>query len=233
MQREARQEGSGQRQDGHHQDAQLAGSAQHSASAGSAAHGSADFSKLLIEMGPLVVFFAANYIAGRVLADPHDAIFWGTGAFMVATAVALLASRLKWGRLPIMPVVSGVLVLVFGALTLYLKNEVFIMVKPTILYTLFAVVLFAGLMRGTPLLKYALGSTLDLTDTGWRLLTIRWAIFFVVLALLNEFVWRTQTPDFWIKFKLFGFLPLTIVFAVAQTGLIQRHTASDPSATEV
>lgn len=194
--------------------------------AGAPPRGDAQFGKLLIELGPLLVFFGVNYLAGRMLSQPHDAIFWGTGAFMVATVVALVASRLLWGRLPIMPLVSGALVMVFGALTLYLKNEVFIMVKPTILYTLFAVILFAGLARGTPLLKYALGSTLNLTETGWRLLTIRWASFFVVLALLNELVWRTQTADFWIKFKLLGFLPLTILFAIAQTGLMKRHEIS-------
>lgn len=185
----------------------------------------ADFGKLLIELGPLVVFFAANAIAGRMLPNAHDAIFWGTGAFMIATVVALVVSRLRWGRIPVMPLVSGVLVMVFGGLTLYLKNEMFIMVKPTILYTLFAVVLFAGLAKGTPLLKYALGSTLALTDTGWRLLTMRWAVFFVFLAVLNELVWRTQSADFWIKFKLLGFLPLTIGFAIAQTGLMKRHEA--------
>lgn len=206
-----------------------AGKAAPSAAAAAPRSGSAELGKLLIELGPLLVFFAVNYVASRKLPEARDAIFWGTGAFMVATVVALVASRALWGRLPVMPLVSGVLVMVFGALTLYLKNEVFIMVKPTILYTLFAVVLFVGLARGTPLLKYAFGSTIDLTPTGWRLLTIRWAVFFVVLAVLNELVWRTQTAEFWIRFKLLGFLPLTIIFAIAQTGLMKRHAASTDS----
>lgn len=187
------------------------------------AHSGSPIGKLVIELGPLIVFFVANWVAGRQLENPRDAIFWGTGAFMIATLVALVASRVLWGRVPVMPLVSGALVLVFGALTLYLKNEVFIMVKPTILYALFAVVLFAGLARGVPLLRYALGSAVALTDEGWRLLTVRWAVFFVFLAALNELVWRTQSADFWIKFKLLGFLPLTIVFAVSQTGLMKRH----------
>ncbi len=202
------------------------------AAAGEASpHASANASlgKLLIELGPLIVFFLANYWAGTHLPSPRDAIFWGTGAFMIATAVALIASRVLWGRIPVMPLVSGALVLVFGGLTLYLKNEVFIMVKPTILYTLFALVLFAGLARGIPLLRYALGSAVALTETGWRLLTIRWAAFFLVLAALNELVWRTTSADFWIKFKLFGFLPLTVAFAVLQTGLMKRHAAPTES----
>ena len=191
--------------------------------ADAAAGSAAPLGKLLIELGPLVVFFVANYVAGRYLDNPRDAIFWGTGAFMAATVVALAVSRIRSGRIPILPLVSGLLVVVFGALTLYLKNEVFIMVKPTILYTLFAVVLFAGLARGVPLLRYALGTAINLSDTGWRLLTIRWAVFFVFLAILNELVWRTTSADFWIRFKLFGFLPLTVVFAIAQTGLMKRH----------
>lgn len=174
-----------------------------------------DVSKLLIELGPLVVFLGVT--------SWRD-IFYGTSAFMVATFTALAASRIIYGRIPVMPLVSGLLVLVFGGLTLYLKNEMFIMIKPTILYTIFGAILLGGLVRGVSLLRYLFGEAYNLTDLGWRLLTLRWALFFFFLAVLNEIVWRNTSQDFWLKFKVFGFIPLTIVFALAQTGLVSRHT---------
>lgn len=177
-----------------------------------------DLTKLLIELGPLVVFFA--------ISSKLD-LFYGTGAFMAATAAALVVSRLRYGRVPVMPLVSGALVLVFGGLTLYLKNEVFIMMKPTILYTLFTAVLLGGLMRGISLLRYLFGEVYNLTDTGWRLLTFRWALFFLFLAVLNELIWRNTSEQFWLRFKVFGVIPLTMAFALAQMPLLKRHAPAE------
>ncbi|MFZ4809509.1 MAG: septation protein A [Hyphomicrobiaceae bacterium] len=172
--------------------------------------------KLLIELGPLVVFFIVNSRSG---------IFWGTGAFMCATLVSLVASRFFLGRIPIMPLVSGFFVLVFGGLTLLLQDELFIKMKPTIVNTLFSFILMIGLAFGQPLLRYPFGEAFALTDEGWRKLTFRWALFFALLAVLNEVVWRMFSTDFWISFKVWGVMPLTMVFAVSQLGLIHRHAA--------
>lgn len=178
--------------------------------------GQHQLAKMLVELGPIVVFFAVNSRAG---------IFWGTGAFMVATAISLTASRLLLGKVPIMPLVSGVFVLVFGALTLWLQDDLFIKLKPTIVNSLFAAILFGGLAFGHPLLRYPFGEAFALTDEGWRKLTLRWAMFFVFLAVLNEVIWRSFSTDFWISFKVWGVMPLTMLFAILQLGLIQRHSA--------
>jgi intracellular septation protein len=170
--------------------------------------------KLLLEMGPLGIFFLTNSYRG---------IFWGTGAFMVATAIALTTSRALFGRVPIMPMVSGFFVLVFGSLTLLLQDELFIKMKPTIVNALFAGILFGGLLFGQSLLKVLFGEVFRLREPGWRLLTFRWACFFVGLALLNEVVWRSFSTDFWVSFKVFGIMPLTLAFALSQVGLLKRH----------
>jgi intracellular septation protein len=172
--------------------------------------------KMLLEIGPIAVFFAVNSYRG---------IFWGTGAFMVATAIALVASRSLMGRIPIMPLVSGVFVLVFGGLTLLLQDDLFIKMKPTIVNALFAAILFAGLIFNQSLLRYVFGEVFFLTETGWRILTQRWGLFFVFLALLNEIVWRTASTEFWISFKLWGIMPLTMLFAVSQLSLLKRYEA--------
>lgn len=174
--------------------------------------------KLAFEIGPLVVFFVAN---GR----------WGilpaTAAFMAATAVALPAAWLIDRRLPVMPLVSGVFVLAFGGLTLLLADETFIKLKPTIVNLLFAAILGGGLALRLPLLQKLFGMVFQLSERGWRLLTVRWAVFFVCLAVLNEIVWRTQTTEVWIQFKLFGIMPLTLVFSLAQLPLITRYQADE------
>ena len=170
--------------------------------------------KLLVEVGPLVVFFVMNARAG---------IFWGTGAFMVAIIISLIASRILFGRVPVMPLVTGVFVLVFGGLTLWLQDEQFIKIKPTLVNALFAGALFTGLLAGRSLLKIVFGEVFRLTDEGWRKLTLRWAFFFTFLALLNEVVWRSFSTDVWVSFKVFGIMPLTIIFAIAQMGLLKQH----------
>ncbi len=170
--------------------------------------------KLLVEVGPLVVFFVMNARAG---------IFWGTGAFMVAIVISLIASRILFGRVPVMPLVTGVFVLVFGGLTLWLQDEQFIKIKPTLVNALFAGALFTGLLAGRSLLKIVFGEVFRLTDEGWRKLTLRWACFFTFLAVLNEVVWRSFSTDVWVSFKVFGIMPLTMIFAIAQMGLLKQH----------
>ena len=133
-------------------------------------------------------------------------------------------------KLPIMPLVSGAVVVVFGGLTLALQDEQFIKLKPTIVNSMFGLVLLGGLWLGRPLLAVVLDSMFDLTDEGWRKLTLRWALFFFVLAALNEIVWRTQSTDFWVSFKVFGIMPLTIAFALAQTPLLMRYEAKKANA---
>lgn len=189
----------------------------------SPASGARQFLKLAVEMGPLVLFFLVNWRAGQFLDDPKQAIFWATGSFMVTTPLALLASRLLFGRIAIMPLVTGVFVLVFGGLTLWLQDELFIKMKPTIVNALFAAILLGGLFFGRPLLRYVFGEVFRLTDEGWRKLTVRWAFFFLALAVLNEIVWRNFSTDTWVAFKVFGIMPLTMAFALAQVGLLARH----------
>lgn len=170
--------------------------------------------KLVVEVGPLAVFFITNARAG---------IYWGTGTFMVATVISLIASRVLFGRIPVMPLVSGACVLVFGGLTLWLQDDHFIKLKPTIVNALFSGALFIGLLAGQSLLRVVFGEVFNLTDEGWRKLTLRWAFFFAFLALLNEIVWRSFSTDVWVSFKVFAIMPLTMAFAIAQVGLLRRY----------
>jgi intracellular septation protein len=172
--------------------------------------------KIALDIGPLFLFFIANSRWG---------IFVATAAFMVAVVLALIVSYTLIRRLPVMTVLSAVIVLVFGGLTLILQDDLFIKLKPTIIYLLFGGVLAGGLMLGKPLLAMVLDTVFTLTDEGWRRLTIRWSIFFFALAALNEIVWRTQTTDFWVSFKVFGVIPLTMVFAALQYRLLARYDA--------
>ena len=173
--------------------------------------------KLAVEAGPLVVFFVVNSRAG---------IMTATAAFMAATVVAVALSWSLDRRLPVMPMVSGVFVLGFGGLTLLLADETFIKLKPTIVNLLFAAILLSGQLLDLRLLPRLFGSFFHLTDEGWRRLAWRWCSFFVVLAALNEAVWRTQDTEVWIQFKLFAILPLTLVFSMAQLPLIERYKAT-------
>jgi intracellular septation protein len=170
--------------------------------------------KLAIELGPLLVFFGGNAVAG---------IYAGTASFMVATLISLAVARFLYHKLPVMPLVSAVIVFVFGGLTLYLRDDTFIKLKPTIVYSLFAVLLAGGLLFRKPVLELLFGPVFTLTEEGWRKLSFRWATFFVAMAIVNEIVWRNFSTDAWVSFKAFGFLPLTFVFALAQVPLMQRH----------
>jgi intracellular septation protein len=173
--------------------------------------------KLVVEFGPLLVFFVTNSRYG---------IYTGTGAFMAATVISLIASRTLLGRIAVMPLITSVFVLVFGGLTLWLQDDHFIKIKPTIVNGLFATILFAGLATGRLFLKIVFGEVMRLTEEGWRILTLRWALFFVFLALLNEVMWRFFSSDTWVAFKVFGIMPITFVFALFQIGLLKKHEAS-------
>ncbi len=189
--------------------------------------------KLALELGPLMVFFFANS-RGAWLAEKFPAltelgkpIFIATAAFMVATAIALLVSYVLTKTLPIMPLVSGAVVLVFGTLTLYLQNDIFIKMKPTIINTLFGGALLGGLYFGKSLLGYVFGAAFRLDADGWRKLTLRWGLFFLFLAVLNEVVWRNFSTDFWVAFKVWGTMPITLVFTLLQMPLIMKHTVEE------
>jgi intracellular septation protein len=171
--------------------------------------------KLALDIGPLVLFFAANAKYG---------IYIATGAFMVAILVALAVSYAMTRHLAVMPLVTAVIVLIFGGLTLILHDDLFIKLKPTIIYVLFGGTLVGGLAFGKPLLGMVFDSGFHLRVEGWRKLTWRWAIFFFALALMNEIVWRTQTTDFWVSFKLFGVVPLTFLFAALQVPLLNKYS---------
>ena len=144
---------------------------------------------------------------------------------MAGVVVTLVVSYAMLSRIPIMPLVTAVIVVIFGSLTILFHDETLIKIKPTALYVLFAAALFVGIALNKPMLKIMFDGALHVTEEGWRRLTWRWAFFFLALAVLNEIVWRTQTTDLWVKFKTFGFMPLTLVFALAQAPLIMRYDA--------
>ena len=181
------------------------------------------FLKIALDLGPLVLFFIANSRLG---------IFGATAVFMIATVLALAIGYLLTRHIPIMPLVSAIIVLVFGSLTLYLQDDTFIKIKPTIIYVMFGAILLGGQIMGKPLLATVFDQVFHLNSEGWRKLTIRWAVFFFALAVLNEIVWRTQSTDLWVKFKTFGFLPLTLLFALAQAPLIMRYESKEDPAND-
>ena len=185
--------------------------------------------KLTLELGPLILFFLANS-RGEQMAEGLPAIaalggpiFFATATFIVATLIALAVSYALTRRLPLMPFVTAIVVVVFGGLTLWLKDATFIKMKPTIIYVLFGATLIGGLAFGKSFLGYILDAVFRLTDEGWRKLTLRWGLFFFVLAVINEIVWRSVSTDTWVTFKVFGFLPITFVFALSQMPLINRY----------
>jgi intracellular septation protein len=172
------------------------------------------FGRILVEWGPLIAFFIANAKGG---------IFWGTGVFMAATAIALTVSWTFTRKLATVPLIGAGFVAVFGALTLWLQDDTFIKVKVTLVNALFGTILLTGLYFRKHFLKLVLGEALKMDDEGWRILTLRWGLFFFALAGLNEIVWRTVSTDLWVNFKVFGILPLTLLFAISQAPLMNRH----------
>ena len=174
--------------------------------------------KLLIDIGPLAVFFIFYTRSGL-----QASIL----PFMIATVIAVIISYILEKKIPIMPTVGAGIVLVFGGLTIYFDNEVFFKMKPTIINLLFAAILYGGIMIKKPLLKILLGAALKLKEEGWRILTLRWIGFFIALAILNEIVWRTQSTDVWVNFKVFGILPITFLFTMIQFPLIKKFQVED------
>ena len=170
--------------------------------------------KLLIDIGPLAVFFyfySKNGLQASIL------------PFMIATVIAVLFSYIHEKKIPIMPTVGAAIVLIFGGLTIYFDNDIFFKMKPTIINLLFAAFLYGGVVFKKSLLKYLLGATLQLEEKGWKILTQRWIGFFIALAILNEIIWRTQSTDLWVSFKVFGILPITFIFTMTQFPLIKKY----------
>ena len=175
-------------------------------------------SKLIIDIGPLAVFFVfytKNGLQGSIL------------PFMIATVIAVIFSYILEKKIPIMPTVGAIIVLLFGGLTIYFDNETFFKMKPTIINLLFAAILFGGAIIKKHLLKFLLGAALKLEDTGWKILTQRWIAFFIALAILNEIIWRTQSTDIWVNFKVFGILPITFIFTLTQFSTIKKYQIED------
>ena len=177
-----------------------------------------NISKIFVDIGPLAVFFIF-YTRGNL----QSAIL----PFMIATVIAVLFSYIVDKKIPIMPTVGAGIILVFGGMTIYFDNEVFFKMKPTIINLLFAVILYAGQLLNKPILKYLLGSALKLEDLGWQILSKRWIGFFIALAILNEIIWRTQSTDMWVNFKVFGILPITFIFTMTQFPLIKKYHIED------
>ena len=176
------------------------------------------FYKLLIDIGPLAVFFIFYSRSGL-----QASIL----PFMIATVIAVVFSYIIEKKIPIMPTVGAGIVLIFGGLTIYFDNEVFFKMKPTIINLIFAVILYGGMIIKKPLLKILLSAALKLKEEGWRILTHRWIGFFIALAILNEIVWRTQSTDLWVNFKVFGILPITFFFTMVQFPLIKKYQVED------
>jgi len=177
--------------------------------------------RLMIDLGPLLVFFLVNFFAP---VPDLLKIFYATGAFMAAMIVAMMISYLRYRHISPLLWFSGVMVVILGGVTIWLHNDVFIKMKPTLYYVLIASILGFGLATGRNLLKMVLGAAYPgLSERGWKLLTRNWAVFFLVMAVVNEAVWRNSTTSFWIGFKLWGFLPATFLFAIANVPMLMKH----------
>ena len=179
------------------------------------------FVKFLTDFGPLLIFFFYYYNNDK---DLKVAI----PPFIIATIIALIIVWLLEKKIPMIPLLGGILIAVFGGLTIYFNNPVFIYVKPTIINILFGfVLLFGKYFTKEPLLKKIMGKSVALSDQGWKLLNNRWVFFFFSLAILNELVWRTQSEEFWVNFKVWGILPLTFIFTAFQVPLISKHKINE------
>ena len=179
--------------------------------------------KLLIELTPLVLFF---------LVYSRSDIYHATGVLMIATVLSLVVSKIFLKKITIMPLITAGFVLVFGSLTLWFSNEVFIKIKPTVVYICLASPLLVGLFFGKSLLSHVLGEAVSLDAAGWRKLTLRWGLFFLLLAALNELVWRNFSTATWVSMKSFGFIPLTLLFAAFQVPLMMRHKVQVQASAE-
>ncbi len=200
--------------------------------------------KLTLELGPLILFFFANarpklfapfaqrVLPANLLVGPNAGLFTATAVLIAAVIIALGVSYLRTRRLPIMPLITAVLVVIFGALTIYFRDPRFIKMKPTILYCAFAIALFGGLIFDKPLLPIILDNAMSLTERGWRILTLRWGIFFFALALANEIVWRTQSTNVWVAFKFPGTVIIIFLFTISQVPLMLRHELKEEGAVE-
>ncbi|HKH81705.1 MAG TPA: septation protein A [Methylovirgula sp.] len=200
--------------------------------------------KLTLELGPLILFFFANarpklfapfaelVLPAHLLAGENAGLFTATAVLIPAVVIALVVSYLRTKRLPVMPLVTAVLVIIFGALTLYFQDPRFIKMKPTILYCAFGTALLGGLVFNKPILQIILDNAMPLTERGWRILTLRWGIFFFALALLNEIVWRTQSTNVWVAFKFPGTVIIIFLFTLTQVPLMLRHELNEESAAK-
>ena len=187
--------------------------------------------KLALELGPLVVFFAAFQLFKgapvTLMGVQYEGVVMATLVFIPTILAALAVSWALTRKLPRMAVITAIVVVVFGGLTVWLNDDIFIKMKPTIVNGLFALALGFGLLQGRSYLKYLMGEALPLSDEGWMIFTRRWMVFFVFLAVVNEIVWRTQSTDFWVSFKAFGNLPLTLAFMASQWPMLKRHGLGD------
>ena len=171
--------------------------------------------KLALEFIPLIIFFIANSNYG---------IFIATISFMLATTIAVPTLWFLTKKIPYVPIIGGVFILFFGGLTLILQDDIFIKLKVTIVNFLFGTILMTSILLKKNLLRYIMGSAIEMTEKGWETLTIRWAGLFFFLGILNEIIWRTQTTDFWVSFKVFGIMPITLIFALLQIPLLKNES---------
>jgi len=180
--------------------------------------------KFALEMGPLVIFFGSYFTAG---------IYWATGIFMVVSTLAAGTYWVKVQRIPANLMLTTAIIVVFGGLTFYFEDDRFIKLKPTIIYSLFAVTLLGGVAIKRPLLKLVLGNALPpMLEKGWIVMSTRWGVFFIAMALLNEFIWRTYSTDFWVSFKLIGFIPITMTFAILQMRSMSRYALPETASED-
>ena len=179
------------------------------------------FIKFITDFGPLLVFFSFYYKSEKNLTVAIP-------PFIVATLIALIVMWILEKKIPMVPLLGGIFITLFGGLTIYFDNPIFIYIKPTIINILFGItLLFGKFFTNEPILKKMLGKSLQLSDEGWKILNLRWVYFFFALALLNEIIWRTQSEEFWINFKVWGILPLTIIFTAFQVSIINKYKLNE------